>query len=47
VNLDPRLKGKTKFGEQSHLKRFWNDSQRGIKLRIANWRVLTCEKFEK
>jgi hypothetical protein len=25
-NLDPGLKGKTKFGEQSHLKRFWNDS---------------------
>jgi hypothetical protein len=28
LNLDPGLKGKTKFGEQSHLKRFWNDSQR-------------------
>ena len=25
-NLDPGLKGKTKFGEQSHLKHFWNDS---------------------
>jgi hypothetical protein len=28
LNLDPGLKGKTKFEEQSHLKRFWNDSQR-------------------
>jgi len=28
LNLDPGLQGKTKFGEQSHLKRFWNDSQR-------------------
>jgi len=27
LNLDPGLKGKTKFREQSHLKRFWNDSQ--------------------
>jgi len=27
LNLDPGLKGKTKFEEQSHLKRFWNDSQ--------------------
>ena len=30
-NLDPGLKGKTKSGEQSHLKRFCNDSQRGMK----------------
>jgi hypothetical protein len=28
LNLDPGLKRKTKFGEHSHLKRFWNDSQR-------------------
>jgi len=28
LNLDPGLKGKTEFGEQSHLKRFWKDSQR-------------------
>jgi hypothetical protein len=25
-NLDPGLKKKTKFEEQSHLKHFWNDS---------------------
>jgi hypothetical protein len=27
LNLDPGLMGKTKFREQIHLKRFWNDSQ--------------------
>jgi hypothetical protein len=27
-NLDPGLDRKTNFGQQSHLKRFWNDSQR-------------------
>jgi hypothetical protein len=31
LNLDPGLKRKTKFGEQSHLKRFWNDSQRACR----------------
>jgi len=30
LNLDPGLKGKTKFGGQSHLKRFWIDSKRGV-----------------
>jgi len=27
-NLDPGLKGETNLREQSHVKRFWNDSQR-------------------
>src|SRR5207302_10964978 len=31
LNLDPGLKGKTKSGEQNHLKRFWKNSQLGIK----------------
>jgi hypothetical protein len=35
LNLDPGLQRKTKFGEQSHLKRFWNDSQRA-------WRSEFC-----
>jgi len=30
-NLDPGLKEKTKSAEQSHLKRLWNDCQRGMK----------------
>src|SRR5216684_3669406 len=41
-NLDPGLKGKTKFEEQSHLKRFWNDSQKWTKFWIqilAGWLV--------
>jgi hypothetical protein len=47
LNLDPGLKRKTKFGEHSHLKRFWNASQREWSFGFCNWRVLSCVKFEK
>ena len=47
LNLDPGLKRKTKFGEQSHLKHFWNDYQGDMKCLILNWRILTAVNFKK
>jgi len=46
-NLDPGLKGKTKSGEQSHLKRFWNNYQRRVEFSVLNWRILICVKLGK
>src|SRR5260370_42248787 len=38
-NLDPGLKGKTKSGEQSHLKRVCNNYQRGQEASIFSWGI--------
>ena len=54
-NLDPGLKGETSFGEQSHVKCFWNDSQRlrGVlslgltSCRLRDIREVTFAKFRK
>jgi len=46
VNLDPGLMGKTKFEEQSHLKRFWNDSQQFLEFWIPNLQLLTYVNSE-
>src|SRR5260370_7445074 len=39
--------GKTNFGPQSHLKRFWNDYQRHVQFWISNLGILTSSNLGK